>query len=53
MVKGEILQLGRKIIVEELESKYWKVVFEKMKETYKLDLFVIQKYYRWIFGCDC
>lgn len=36
MVKGSILQLGKMLILQELEDKYWKTTIDKLKETYAL-----------------
>jgi hypothetical protein len=52
MVKGSILALARQLILQELEDKYWKVGFEKVKSTYRLKPALVQEYYQRIYGCS-
>lgn len=45
MVKGSILQLGKMLILQELEDKYWKTTIDKLRETYALSAQKVEVYY--------
>ena len=38
MVKGTVLVLARKMILKELQEKYWEVMLNKIRETYAIDV---------------
>lgn len=45
MVKGSILTLARKLILQELYEKYWQATCEKLISTYRLDQTILNQYY--------
>jgi hypothetical protein len=49
MVKGRILQLGKILILQELEDKYWKTTIDKLRETYAISTDKVNEYYRKIY----
>lgn len=52
MVKGSILQLGKTLILQELEDKYWKTTIDKLRETYAISQQKVAEYYRKIYGAE-
>lgn len=41
MVKGSILSLARRLILKELDEKYWQITLEKMKQTYSIKVSLV------------
>ena len=52
MVKGSILQLGKMLILQELEEKYWKTTIDKLRETYALSASKVEEYYGKIYKAE-
>jgi hypothetical protein len=52
MVKGSILQLGKMLILQELEDKYWKTTIDKLRETYALSAQKVEEQYRKIYKTE-
>jgi hypothetical protein len=49
MVKGSILQLARKLILDELGEKYWAATRDALVKTYYLDKSKVESYFEEIY----